>query len=239
MQTGKRRKRILIVCGVIVTLVIAVWLIINAVHSSTFRITKVYHIQKEKPYLMACMNKTVKKNTSALKSQDFTVKNRSSHDTRCVVFQLVVTEEGLTTGQYYALLSAESESGDKITEKDIPLIIVDGKGENTLPDEVLGNIIDANNDNDMEEWMSYWRQKPIYKYVDQTSLTYKGAMWSIALRADNNNPMIVIIINMPSSSQNIPRLAKEVDLYKKSALNQLSEWGIGPDDYKIEYKFTN
>ena len=232
-------KKIIIISIVTFLLITISIVIVNTIDGSALRIRKTYDVRSDFPFLVVCFNKTVNNDSSHLEMSDFTIKNKRAKDPVCASFLLSTKEGGISKGHYVATLSVESESGHTITNKEIAFEVVDGVGENTLKNDEIGALVDANNDADIEEWMGYWRSQPIYQHVDPQSFAYKGAMWSIALRTnDNGDPAVMIYLNMPEPSRSRPALIESVEQYKKAAINEIRGWGVNPDDYLIEYKFT-
>lgn len=231
-------KKLAIIGGAVLLVAIITWIVVSIIDGSTLRIKNIYNVRSDFPFLAICFNKTIKNEESTLKTQDFTVKNRVHYDDKCNSFYLAVKDGGINEGKYSAVLSAESDSGQIITNSNIDFEIVNSNGKNTLSDDDIAKLTDSNNDAEVEEWMSYWREQPIYQHVDSTSFTNDGAMWTIALRADeNNNPIILIYLNMPQPPQNRPVLIQSAEQYKKAALEQIRGWGVSPDDYTIDYRF--
>jgi hypothetical protein len=137
-------------------------------------------------------------------------------------------------------LSIESDSGQKLTDYEILVEVVDTTNSNSLSDEEINKLVNANNSVDINKSISYWKQQPIYKFVEPSSLTYNGGNWSIALRSDEElSPMIVVYIDMPTPPKNSPILNRIANQYKEESLKKIREWGFTENDYKIEYKFTD
>jgi hypothetical protein len=186
---------------------------------------------------MVCFNKTIKNDTAIMKSQNFTATAQPSYDDKCTAFRL---DTNIAAGRYLSLLSIESDSGQKLTDYEILVEVVDTTNSNSLSDEEINKLVNANNSVDINKSISYWKQQPIYKFVEPSSLTYNGGNWSIALRSDEElSPMIVVYIDMPTPPKNSPILNRIANQYKEESLKKIREWGFTENDYKIEYKFTD
>jgi hypothetical protein len=232
------RKNVIII-GLTLLFIVVIWSVVSIIDSSALRISRVYDVKRDFPFLVVCFDKEIKSNSLKLTSQDFIIKNRDHPTTKCESFLLSVKESSFTSGDYTAVLYAESKSGKVIDNESISFKIVDSDTNNTLPTSDIGKMVIINNDVSMEEWMNYWSKEPIYKHVDVNSLTYKGAMWSISLRADNeDNPIVIIYINMPQPPQDRPVLVKSAEQYKKAALEEIKSWNVDIDNYTIEYRFN-
>lgn len=242
MRNNPKKKLILV--GVMILLGMIIWItisIVNVVNQAAFRLAEVHTVRNDIPLLMVCFTQKVKADSSTLVSKDFTVKSQPASMDTCAAFQLSTDDGDISAGSYYMQISVESQSGKKITGEEIVVKVVDGgsdKDSQTLSDEELNKLVQANNDVDINKTIAYWKKQPIYKFVDPTLLTYDGVMWSIALRADaDEKPMIVVYLNSSKPPDDKSYLNRAIESDKKSALDKIREWGVNPDDYKIEYKF--
>lgn len=232
-------KKMLIITVIIVIMLFFTWAIFSIIDNSNLRIKKIYDVRSDFSFLVVCFNKEVQKDNANLSIENFGVKNRVAQDSSCLSFQLSNENRVFLEGDYKALLSAESDSGHKIKDQEINFKIVNEANDNTLSNNDIARIVDANNDSDIEEWMKYWEQQPIYKHVDPNNFTREGALWSVALRVNNDNePIIIIYLNMPEPPKDRPILINSVEQYKKAALEEIKGWDVNIDDYDIEYRFN-
>ena len=229
-------KKISIITGIIFLIIITPLIIISIINSG-FRVEKVYHVRSDMPLLMICFNKEVKNDTSVIKSQSFTATAQPAHDNKCTAFRLTTT---VAIGHYLALISVESSSGQKVADYEILVEVVDTVDDSSLSDDELNKLVNANNSVEINKSIVYWKQQPIYKFVEPSSLSYNGGNWTISLRADEKlSPIIAVYINMPTPPKNSSILNHIADQYKKEALDKIREWRFNPDDYTIEFRFSS
>lgn len=222
----------------IVFLLFVLWIIFSLYNVVVFRIVKIYDVYNKQNILIVCFNKSVENIKLNISNENLSEDSIKTNKAECVAFSLEYYIVDNKLGRHYVDLSSNSDELD--FNKKITFNIVDKESSNTPSSELFNSVINSNNDVSMEGWMDYWSKQPVYKYIDQPSFSYRASLWSILFRSDDNNkPSIVIVLNMREPSINNKNELRQVNLYKKQALDKIREWGSNPDKYSVKFEFDD
>ncbi|GEM_PF-6196434 len=240
-QFGIHAKKIKIAIGVVLIATIAfVVIVVISSRGDPLEVQTVHSVQRDTPFLKICFNQPIKSETVAVEGDSFTFEKRHAQEDTCAAFWITAKQGSLEDGQYVAKMTAESQSGKKISNQEIFITIPTQSSETSLTQDEMNELSTSNTSVEVNNTIAWWKQQPIYEHVDANTLTYIGGNWQIALVADGKQqPLIVILIDMPSPPKTSPALIHIADQYEKEALAKIKEWGFSAKDYPIEIRYAD